>query len=68
MMADQAQNPAPQTNGSKSVDGHEAKSGVTQEQIRAIADLVYRMLLRDLQQERERDRSTVWRSRTLGRG
>jgi hypothetical protein len=67
-MADRAPHPAPQTNGTKSVDGHESKPAVTEEQVRAIADRVYRMLLRDLQHERERDRSSIWHSRTFGRG
>jgi hypothetical protein len=44
------------------------KSSLTPEQVQAIADQVYAMLLRDLKQERERHRTFVWNSRTFKRG
>jgi hypothetical protein len=66
-MVNQSPTP-PAKNNAKSDNRHGSNAVVTQEQVRAIADRVYRMLLRDLQQERERDRSTVWNSRTFKRG
>lgn len=68
-MADQSPSVTlPQTNNTKSENWRESNAAITAEQVRAIADLVYVMLLRDLKHEWERDRMAVWNFRIFKRG
>jgi hypothetical protein len=67
-MADQALNPAAQNADSKPDHLRRPDTEFTQEQVRALADRVYTMLLRDVKQEQERDRSSIWNSRIFNRG
>jgi hypothetical protein len=60
-------NPATQGQLGQSRKGN-TKSSLTPEQVQAITDRVYAMLLRDLKQERERHRTFVWNSGTFKRG
>jgi len=46
----------------------DVKPDASQETVKAVADLVYAMLLRDLRQERERNRILIWNSRMMKRG
>jgi len=57
-MADQSPKPQSQDRVSNSGKDHKSNTVITQEQIRAIADRVYAMLLRDIKYEWERHRST----------
>lgn len=60
-------NPAPRQDNSTG-KLHDTKTELSQEQVKAIVDLVYAMLLSDLRQERERNRIMIWNSRTCKRG
>ena len=60
-MADQSPNPAPQV-GEGKPGKPQANISITWEQVQAIADRVYCMLLRDLKQEQERQRIAISRS------
>src|ERR1044071_7919017 len=56
IMTDPSADRPPQNGGEQSDSRQKPKAALTQEQLSAIADRVYGMLLRDLKQERERDR------------
>ena len=58
-MADHLSNPAPQGQDDTEHKPRAAGAELTQEQIQIIADRVYKMLLRDLKQDRERHRFNV---------
>lgn len=67
-MADLSPNLTRQNSNTKSDDNNKSNSAITAEQVKAIADRVYSMLLQDLKHERERNRNSVWKSRTFKRG
>jgi hypothetical protein len=64
-MADPSSNPAPQQ-GNNTRKPRDSNVGLTEEQVRVIADRVYDMLLRDLKHEQERRR--IFKSRVFRGG
>lgn len=60
--------PSTQQHDNSTRQPRDAQAGLTQEQVRNIAERVYAMLLRDLRQERERNRSMLWNAKMLKRG
>lgn len=60
-MAQPSPNPALQDDNTG--QARESKAGITPDQVRAIADRVYAMLLRELSYERERERITAGSAR-----
>jgi hypothetical protein len=61
-MAVNSQNPQLQGPKTKTGKQPESKDTITQDQVRAIADRVYAMLLRDLKEEWERGRMAIYGS------
>jgi hypothetical protein len=58
----------PQTPETQTDHSSGSKADLTDEQVRAIADRVYAMLLRDLRQERERNRISIHALKALRGG